>query len=423
MDKAKRVDRLKDLAIALLIVSALWLLYKAVFYETASTADTAAQTQTQSGQSGTAAFSARPACVLITGLDGTHTAAKVDREQREKLLSQFSAPLGEALGSAGEAKTVDTAEWQSALRASGVFFDYLYPQPLSLIAASLGTEAKGGAAGALSRRLYLSVADGAVRLYFVNAADGSVCRCTTALSATSLTAKLGDYGGGSAKFAFEAGGDYAALDPCFIFSGEDASLSALTASDPLPEGGELTKLFDAFGMNSRASSGYIEKGGSFVYVEGEKSLRVDSAGSILFTVANGGGTPIEHDGELTDSEIVSACAAIAQSSVGNSAGVAELVLTSFETDADTGEVNVEFGYAVGGVPVLLSNASPAATFKVRNGSVVRAELRFRRYGYSGETLSFLPEKQAAAIVGTGGGEPVLVYNDNGDGVTASWIIR
>ena len=36
MDKAKRIDRLKDLVIVLLFVSALLLLYRAVFYETPS---------------------------------------------------------------------------------------------------------------------------------------------------------------------------------------------------------------------------------------------------------------------------------------------------------------------------------------------------------------------------------------------------
>ena len=36
MDKAKHIDRLKDLVIVLLFVSALLLLYRAVFYETPS---------------------------------------------------------------------------------------------------------------------------------------------------------------------------------------------------------------------------------------------------------------------------------------------------------------------------------------------------------------------------------------------------
>ena len=427
MDKAKRTDRIKNLVIALLLLSALYLLYQAVFYETASTAspsDSGGESQTQNGQTGTAALYSKPAYVLVTGQDGTHTAAKCDRDAREKLLERFSAPLGEALGSAGDPKQVSTEEWQSALSGRGVFFDYLYPQPLSVIASSLGTTPKDEAGGTLSRRLCLSVAGSSVRLYYVSAADGSVFRCTTALSASSLTAKLGDYQAGKAKFAFEYGEQYAALDPCFIFSGEDATLAAVSASNPLTEGGELSKLFDAFGM-SRASSGYIEKGGSFVYVESEKNLRVDNAGSVLFTVNSKSGVSIPHSGELTTAEIVSACADIAENNVGGCAGIAELVLSSCTVNDTTGETDVAFSYTVGGTPVTLSNGSPAATFKISGGTIVRAELYFRKYSYTGQTFSFLPEPQAAAIVQAEGGEPVLTYNDsdNGDGMTASWIVR
>lgn len=426
MNKAKRIDRIKNLVIALLLVSALCLLYQAVFYETASTASLSDGGETQSGStaSDAAALSAKPVYILATGRDGTHTAAKYGREAREKLLGQFSAPLGEALGSAGNPKQVSAAEWQRALAGSGVYFDYLYPQPLSLIASSLGTVPTGVPGDVLSRRLCLSVTGNAVSLYYLSTADGTVFRCSTALSAASLSAKLGDYQGGRAKFAFESGENYAALDPYFIFSGEDATLAAVSASDPLTESGELSRLFDAFGMSSRASAGYIEKGGSVVYVESEKSLRVNSGtGSVLFSVTGKNGVAIAHSSSLTTAEMISACADIAKRSVGSTAGVAELSLSSCVSNEAAGETDISFVYSVGGTPVTLQSASPAASFKVSNGMIVRAELYFRRYSYTGETLGFLPEAQAAAIAQADGGEPVLTYNDSGDGTTVSWIVQ
>ncbi|MGI5979115.1 MAG: hypothetical protein ACOX66_06400 [Oscillospiraceae bacterium] len=425
MDKTTRIDRLKNLTIVLLFLSALLLLYHAVFFESESPFARffSGETAQTSGTVADSLPSSKPSYLLVTGLDGTHTAAKYDGDAREKLLALFSASLGEALGSAEDAKAVSSAEWQNALGSAGVVFDYIYPQPLSVIAASLGTAAKDTVADVSARRLCLSVSEEGVRLYYINAADGSVCRCTTALSVSSLTAKLGDYHGGEAAFAFELGEEYAAIDPYFIFSGEDARLQALSSVNPLPESGEITKLFSLFGMNARISSGYFEKGGSFVYVEGAKSLRVDNRGSVLFSVTDRNGVAIAHSGELTTAQIVSACAGICNASIGSSAGIAELVLRSCETDATGGSVNVEFGYAVAGVPVTLPDGAPAATFKVSGDTIVRAELYFRKYVYTGDTITALPEKQAVAIAKTGGGEPLLTYDDRGDGVAASWIVR
>lgn len=426
MDKAQRISRLKNLAIALLLVSALYLLYRAVFYEDSFLAGgifgCAGTSQTQNSPSGMAALSEKPAYLLVTGLDHTHTAAKYNSDTRDKLLSQFSASLGEALGSAGDPKAVSTEEWQGALSGSGVFYDYLWPQPLSVVAGSLGTSANGAAASVSARRLFLSVSDG-VHLYYINAADGNAYRCTTALSAASLSAKLSDYHSGEAKFAFEQGDAYQSLDPYFIFSGEDTSLDALTAGNPLPDSGEVTKLFTVFGMSSRTVSGNIEKGGSVVYVEGSRSLRVDTSGSVLFSVMDKSGVSIAYDGELTATEIISTCAGIAENTIGHTAGEAELVLKVYEADSDTGSINVEFGYMVDGIPITAADGSPAATFKVSNGMITRAELNFRKFAYTGDALTALPEAQSAAIALADGGEPVLTYNDRSDGVTASWIVR
>lgn len=429
MDKAKRIDRLKNITIALLLVPALYLLYRAVFYEKIFSADTPFSSsdtaQAQTSPSGTAVLSEKPAYLLVTGMDHTHTAAKYDDDVREKLLSQFSSSLGEALGSAGNPKQVDVEEWQGALRGSGVFYDYLWPQPLSVAASSLGTTANGAAAGASARRLFLSVGDGGVRLYYISAADDTVWRCTTALSAASLSAKLSDYHSGEAKFVFEQDSEYSSLDPYFIFSGEDAKLNALIASNPLPDSGEVSKLFPVFGMNSRsrASSGNIERGGSIVYVEGSKSLRIDTAGGVLFSVTDKNGVSIGAGKELTQEQIVAACAAIAENSVGRNAGVAQLVLTACETSEDTHSVNIEFGYAVGGIPVTASSGAPAATFKVSGNTITRVAFNFRKYVYTGETLTATPEAQAAAIALANGGEPVLTYDDRSDGVTTSWIVK
>lgn len=431
-DKSRFVDSAKNILILLLLISAVFLIFKAVLYEPDSMfadffsrfSDNREIVQPDVGQTSETILAAKPVYVLVTTEDGSHYAVKYSSQDREKMLSQFSSALGEALGSSSSPAEISLAKWQQALGGSGVFFDYLYPQPLWVIAISLGTDVKGIASSDSARRLFLGNENGNLMLYYISAVSGKIFRCETALSFSTLASKISEYPMGNAKFAFELGGAYENLDPFFIFSGETCDLRAAGVSNPLHGDYSKSALLNVFGINIRAASEYSEADGSIVYVEGEKSLRIESSGRVLFNVTGKSGIPVRHSSEnLTINDCLSACSEIVRTSVGGICGDAELGIADIDSSKFPSEISVNFRYFLDGLPVILPNGSYAASFSVDSGFIKRAEFYFRQYSLSGDALVALPEKQAAAIVMASGGEPVLVYEDKADSVSYSWIVK
>lgn len=430
-DKTKLADIAKNCVIVLLFASAVFLLSKVVFngrdrlsgelsgFFSGKSGENSAALPGTNGPSSAAS----PVFLMTTSEDGSHYAVKYAGEDREKLVSQFSAYLGEALGSPARPEAITEDLWREALTGSGVFFDYLYPQPLSVLAAWLGTEASGPVSEKSARRFLLADDGGDVTLYFISAGENRVYSCKTAISFASLAARIKGLPAGSANFAFELGGEYEKLAPYFIFSNESGSLRGLSSVNPAREGFDSSALMDSFGMNSQIANKYAETGGAVVYVDGDKSLRFETAGRLVFSVSGGSGLPLTASGSaLGLADCVSACLKIINDSIGLAEGDAEISLAGVSELSDTGNYTVNFAYFAGGIPVVLSGGAYAARFEVRGGTLIRAELHFRSFAFTGDTVLVLPEKQAAVIAAAGpGGEPVLSYEDRPDGVVCTWI--
>ena len=432
-DREKLIDYSKSFIILFLIISAVFLMFKAVIYEPNSTLanllgnyeSTAEKTTAVPINNNTSVIAAEPVFILVTVEDHSHFAVKYDSLNKDELFTQFSSALGEALGSSGEPKEISIEQWQNALRESGVFFDYLYPQPLSAIAGWLGMKISSSASSAEARRLYIGNKNGNIILYYINEENGTIYSCDTKASFSSLTFKINNYNMGSAKFAFEMGDEYKNLDPYFIFSGESTKLRSVGASNPLQNNFPLESLLSIFGINSRSASKYPETDGSIVYVEGDKSLRIDTTGKVLFSVMGKSGIAIPYNtDELTITDSISACSQIVESSLGLISGDGKLGLTSIKNSSSYPTfTTINYGYYIGGLPVTLPNDTFAASFQISGGAITRAEFYFRQYNYTGDSASALPEKQATAIVKVSGGEPILTYEDSGNGVTSMWIIN
>ncbi|MFB0921158.1 MAG: hypothetical protein QMB62_09790 [Oscillospiraceae bacterium] len=427
-NRARLIDMAKNFAIVILLISAVFLLIKA----TVSGQDSffggldglfggkAVSSTAEQPESAVTALASDPVFLLVTAEDGSHYAVKYDNDAKEKLISQFSADLGDALGSSGETEEQSVEQWQNALSGSGVFFDYLYPQPLSAIASSLGTKISNNTSLQTARRFYLGKNGKSLVLFFISESDGKIYRCSTALNFSSIEPKIAEYPIGSANFAFELGAEYASIDPYFIFSRENKALRAVTVSNPVRDSYDGTGLLSYFGINSRVVSGYTETDGSKVYVEGSKSLRIESSGKILFDTT-GGGLIIGSPSNLTVTDCIAACSDIVSNSISLTSGdgVAELVRVSNVSSPSSCTVN--FGYFVNGIPVTLPGNKYAASFQISDGAIVKAELYLRSYTFPGGTIVPLPEKQAAVIAEIEGGEPVLTYEDKTDSVSCTWI--
>ena len=89
-------------------------------------------------------------------------------------------------------------------------------------------------------------------------------------------------------------------------------------------------------------------------------------------------------------------------------------------------LEIDFGYSLDGVPVLLDRGY-AARFLVSGGQVVQFSIHLRGYTANGSASLTLPPRQAAAALlarGLEGEELLLTYTDSGgDTLTASWSAR
>ncbi|MEA4894118.1 MAG: hypothetical protein VB064_02530 [Oscillospiraceae bacterium] len=430
-DKSSLVDMAKNLAIILLSLSAVFLLFKATVIGNGSFldgiyglfGDSSASDTVELPENEVAELASDPVYLLVTAANGSsHYAVKYGSDDKEKLIAQFSTDLGDALGSSGNPEEVSVEQWRTALLASGVFFDYLYPQPLCAIASSLGTEINGGASLDTARRFLLSSDGEELVLYYLSESNGKIYRCNTALSFSSLEPKIAECPIGSASFAFELGKDFSALDPYFIFSHEKKALRAVNVSNPVRDGYDGAVLLECFGLNSRVVSEYTESDGSVAYVEGGKSLRIESSGKVIFDTSEDSGILIgSSSGELTITDCISACSKIVKNSIGQISGEGVTELVNVSNLSSPSSCIISFGYYVDGIPVTLPNGKNAASFQILDGKIVKAELYLRSYTFPGETIVPLPEEQAAAIAKSTGGEPLLTYEDKGDSVAFTWI--
>ena len=429
-NKEKLIDYGKDALIVLLLISAVFLLLKAVLYQPqevlgglgAFLGSEPSGTITETGDSLVASAAAKPCYVLVTTEDGSHYAAKYDGANKEKLLSQFSPYLGEALGSASSLERITESGWETVLGVSGVFFDYIYPQPLTAMASWLGTELSGSAGEHMVRRLYLGGEKDVLYLYYIDESSMSVYRCATALSLSSFSAKIAELPMGSAHFAFEMGEEYENLDPYFILSDEECRLRAMSAANPFKDGYSANELLALFEMNSRTALPYPESDGSSVYVDSNKTLRIDSGGKLSFSVSEGVGIAIHGSrGELRIQDCVTRVNSLVQSSIGASCGEATVGLVGISNTLDASNCTLYFGYFLDGLPVGLPGGAYAARAQISNGSVTRVDMYYRGYTPLGETLMPLPEKQVCAIAAERGGEPLLRYDDSVEGFSCSWV--
>lgn len=428
-NKAELINLAKNCAIVFLLISGLFLLYKASFNDQDSFSKGLTDFFGEKQETGTVASSntddtalvSGPAYLLVTLKDGSHYAVKYDSESKQKLVAQFLAYLGEALGSARAPEALTEKQWQSALSGTGIFYDYLYPEPLSAIASSLGTEASGEASSKSARRFFLGDGDGKLLLYFISESDGKIYRCNTELTFSSVEPKIADCPVGTAKFAFEYGEEYAKLDPYFIFSHESGALHAVTASNPMLDNFDSASLLGIFGMNSKTASKYPEDDGSTIYVDGEKSLRAESSGRVAFSATGTDGIPLGGTDGVTLIDIVSACSNIVKNSIALTAGDGAVGLSYVSSLTSPSSCTISFSYFVSGIPVTLPESDKAAVFNISDGKIVKAQLYFRGYAISGGTINAIPEKQVSVIAQSHGGEPVLTYEDKGDSLACTWI--
>ena len=339
--------------------------------------------------------------------------------------SGFADLLGrrllEALGSARDYVSCAPAEFLRALEGPSLYYDFLEPLPLSVLAGLLGGGEEVSPREDLSaRRLLIAPQENGTALYLWEGEE-SCSRALTAVSADSLEQVIGRYELGDASFAMDAAGDSPAreLDPCSLLPGEPPQLPAFTLGDPLAGGTDW--LLTALGFNPRSGTRHTESNGTELIMDGDRTLRVRPDNSVRYQSGDDPSLSVKAAGELpTAREAALGAGALLGGLFSPVLGEAQLWLQGVRRSGET--TVLRFGYQAGGVPIRFQDAGFAAEVTLTGTAVTALTLRFRQYGLSEERSLLLPLPQALAVAAAVPGKELSVgYVERNGECRACWL--
>ena len=420
--KRRWIELGKDLVIAVLSLSAVWLLTMTPLVRDSGLWGTSPAAP-EGGAGGQTALTvaAYPSRLVVNGDNGRY-GVQYDQEEVDGLFAQVGPLLGEALTSAGKPEPVSEGRWERYLQGESVYFDFSAHIPLS----ALGSWLQPGAECALTdsaRRIMLARGEDDQVLLCYQRADGSFRACGTGLSAQlHLSPAVQQTEGNGALFAFEREDLAQLLDPYTLIT-EELGDRVYAASIPLTAASDLTQLLDTLSFNG---TNHTAISGGEAYLEGEDRLEVRNDGTVLFRAGEPGRYPVVHSGaQPTLAEGIELARELAEGTVGTWCGQARIHLTLAE-ETQEGWL-IQFGYQLEGSSVWLYQEGWAAQFLIQDGFVTQFTLRLRSYADTGEQVLMLPLDRAAVLLPGLTGERlelVIQYRDQGEStVEPVWVAQ
>lgn len=418
----KHRDFIQNIAIALLSVSAVFLFAQTQIYNLSVDAGyfpffSASDSRTGGTAASQATILAAPVRVAVTGLYGRYGNVSLSTADTE--FEPLDRLLGEVLGSARTYGICDSQAFLNALQDTSVYYDFLEPLPLSVLAGLVGGTAIEDEISA--RRLVVSAQEDGVFLYLWDG-SGSYLRFTTAVSTENLENAISHFELGSAIFAFDNPNPslhFTDVAPYSLFLSKEPELPVLTASVPLSD---TDALLNALQFNPYTRNRYPEPDGTEVIYESERSLRIRTDGSIYYQSGGDPALSIKAAEEMpTLQEAVTGTAALLTTLLSPPSDGAALYLQSIQQNGTL--TTLTFGYQISGVPIRFSDGGSAARVILSGTVVSTLELRLRQYVPAEEISLLLPLRQALAIAAqTPGRELSIGYADTGSGtVSAKWM--
>ena len=418
-DKHRRCrDFIQNIVITVLAVSAVLLFAQTQLYSLGS-GDGFRRLFLGDAQNGTASSSVQehtisaPVRLAVSGPYGRYgsiTAAIGEDETLRGLLR-------EVLGSTGTFAACGREDFLQALESTSVYFDFLSPLPLSVLADMAGT---GGSDSPSARCLVVSGQGDPVSLFLWDGGD-SYLRCTTAVSLKNLEQVAGQYELGNAVFAMDLAENEPnarGLDDCSLFLNETPELPSLSAETP---DYNESLLLAGLGFNPNTKNRYTDNG-TEVISESGRSLRLRPDGNITYQSGGDGTLSIEAAGEQpTLAEAAAGTGALLNALLEPAAGDEALYLTGARQSGAL--TSLTFGYQVHGVPVRFSDGGNAAEVTLDGTAVSMLSLRIRRYSKTETASLLLPLRQAISIARRHPGSQLSIgYTDYGAStVDADWL--
>lgn len=435
--KRRMIELAKDALILLLGCSALWLAARTPL--TAPLRDLLREDGPRVIQGGNEAGSrdsgALPIAMAVNlpggiglpeGAEGKRCGVCYDQAACQELFQKVAGSLAETLSSSGAPEAVSRAEWERALTARlGVYMDFQGQIPLPVLVGWLS----GGETEltATVRKLALTQWEEGTDVYYRDEGNGGFYRCRSEVADSfSLAEALSGLTANGAFFAFESE-LCAGLAPDTLLLPDAPSPAAYSAANPMNAGqSALEALVQDLGFSLNSTSFYSTD--EQVARSGDDSVRLSDRGVVQYQYEGRAGeglfpVPRQEEGDGLFNR-VEACRQIALSAMGGRCGEARLYLLSVTERA--GGLEIDFGYSLNGIPVLLDRDC-AARFLVEGDQVVQFSIYLRNYTAAGASGLVLPPRQATAALlarGLKGEELLLTYADSGgDTLTAGWSAR
>lgn len=353
--------------------------------------------------------------------DGRRYGVQYNQDEVNTVFSSLSILFSEALSSAGTAETVSEQEWRSALRSTGIYVDYYYPVPLSILSDWLGDDQSNSSLTGTVRRMCLAADDdGGVSLFYINEENSSYYACGTTLTRDfHLDAAVADWAPNGAQFAFEVQ-DMDMLEPYTLLTVTPQPAMYAVRNPLLDDTARVSDLLSVLSFHPQGTTLDPAVGGQIV--ETNDSLRLSEGGVLTFHTIGDSEFRFAWPEDSVEAA-VDYVQTLAEKTVGFWCGEARLCLAGVDENSDGLEIT--FQYFLNGAPVTLPEGQAAARFVVRDGAVTDFSLYLRTYSDTGETSLVLPAVQAAAAMSAmdaNGKELMLLYEDSGgEQISAGWI--
>ena len=335
----------------------------------------------------------------------------------------FADPLGrrllEALGSARDYVPCSRGDFLRALRGPSLYYDFLEPLPLSVLAGLLGGGEDVSPREDLSaRRLLIVPQEGGAVLYLWDGGENCF-RASTAVSSDSLEQVISRYELGDASFAMDGGGLERELDPCSLLPAQPPELPSFTLGDPLAGGTDW--LLSALGFNPRSRTRHTESSGTELIIDGDRTLRIRPDNTIHYQSGNEPILRVKAAGELpTAREAALGAGSLLGSLLAPVSGELQPWLQSLRRSGDV--TALRFGYQLKGVPVRFQDGGFAAEITLTGSAVTALSLRFRQYNAAEEPSLLLPLPQALAVAAASPGKELSIgYVERGGECRAYWL--
>ncbi len=335
----------------------------------------------------------------------------------------FADPLGrrllEALGSARDYAPCSRGDFLRALRGPSLYYDFLEPLPLSVLAGLLGGGEDVSPREDLSaRRLLIVPQEGGAVLYLWDGGENCF-RASTAVSSDSLEQVISRYELGDASFAMDGGGLERELDPCSLLPAQPPELPSFTLGDPLAGGTDW--LLSALGFNPRSRTRHTESSGTELIIDGDRTLRIRPDNTIHYQSGNEPILRVKAAGDLpTAREAALGAGSLLSSLLAPVSGELQPWLQSLRRSGDV--TALRFGYQLKGVPVRFQDGGFAAEITLTGSAVTALSLRFRQYNAAEEPSLLLPLPQALAVATASPGKELSIgYVERGGECRAYWL--